>query len=174
MNQDSRKRKQYIVDRKFQIKFIFRLVMLELFAVLISGFVSAFFVFYTFHRTTASTGLWGETLIYNIAILIGVLAVWIIWRGIIHSHRIAGPAYRMAQAMKQIEDNQMDTRINFRKKDEFRPIADSFNSMMDSITKRQQEARTRLEHALESLDANDTSSAKEHIQRAIELLGGVR
>ena len=64
------------------------------------------------------------TLIITLAI-----ALW----GLFVTHRAAGSAYHFKQVFMQIKSGDSDARVYLRKKDEFRDIADEFNSMMDSL-----------------------------------------
>ncbi len=49
--------------------------------------------------------------------------------GVIFSHRIAGPIYALKRTIRNILDGK-DVELNFRNRDEFRELVDSFNEMV--------------------------------------------
>ncbi|HDQ26799.1 MAG TPA: hypothetical protein ENN43_08665, partial [bacterium] len=96
------KRKQYIVDRAFQFKYTF----IILFVMFLTAFVSGFTVFYVIWNSVIEEFFFvpdaakklGEIFIMTTQLLlvpIIVLTVVFIITGILFSHRIAGPVYRI-------------------------------------------------------------------------------
>lgn len=53
--------------------------------------------------------------------------------GIILSHRTAGPMYHFKRVFGQIKDGNRQSRVHLRPKDDFRDVAEAFNSMMDTL-----------------------------------------
>jgi nitrate/nitrite-specific signal transduction histidine kinase len=53
--------------------------------------------------------------------------------GILFSHRVAGPLYKLKTAFERVKMGEHQLRIYFRKYDEFQEVAQSFNKMLDQI-----------------------------------------
>jgi len=66
-------------------------------------------------------------------VLLGHLG-FIVWLGLVASHRIAGPIYRFKKAMKEVAAGSQNVRIKLRDKDQLKDVADVFNEMMDALT----------------------------------------
>lgn len=52
--------------------------------------------------------------------------------GVIFSHRIAGPIFALKRTIRSILNGE-DVELNFRNRDEFRELVDSFNEMVRSL-----------------------------------------
>ena len=61
-----------------------------------------------------------------------VLATAII--GIKMSHRTAGPLFHFKRVFSDIKGGKLEARVRLRPGDDFKDVADSFNSMMDAVT----------------------------------------
>lgn len=70
---------------------------------------------------------WRIALFYTITILIIVLAMVILH--LLYSHRIAGPAYRIAQEAAKIAGGNLSGNIRFRQTDNLMDMADSMNDV---------------------------------------------
>ena len=56
--------------------------------------------------------------------------------GIRMSHRTAGPLYHFKRVFNEIKSGNTNARVRLRPKDDFKDVAESFNEMMDSISKK--------------------------------------
>lgn len=56
--------------------------------------------------------------------------------GIRMSHRTAGPMFHFKRVFGEIKSGKTDARIRLRPGDDFKDVAESFNSMMDTISKK--------------------------------------
>jgi len=69
-----------------------------------------------------------------------VVVVFIAVFGILLSHRIAGPLYRLHRHMSEIGQGKIQSEVSFRKGDYFQELAGSFNEQLrffkDSSSKR--------------------------------------
>lgn len=150
-------RRVLFVNKSFQIRFIIRFILVELLTIALTVLLASFFTIYMFHTTTISSGAWGETLIYNMVILTVVLALFIAWRTILASNRIAGPVYRIGKGLEQIGEGDASARIILRPRDELQPFAWKFNDMVENLAERsfrQRELLARLEDDLTRLGAH--------------------
>jgi len=67
------------------------------------------------------------TAIFYLLILAGIVIL-----GIIYSHRIAGPLYRIKLSAKSIGEGRLDTNIKFRRNDTIHSFANVFNEMTEN------------------------------------------
>lgn len=74
----------------------------------------------------------------NVIVLIGlpILFLVILFLGLLLSHRIAGPIFRLEKDLEEIAEGNFNRRITFRKKDEMRSVADKINKLLDKVQER--------------------------------------
>lgn len=141
-------RRRLVIDRPFQLRFIFRIILFELFTIIMTVLVASFFTIFIFHKTTISSGVWGETLVYNVVILVLIMALISIWRSALASNRIAGPLYRLRTAFAQVGKGDLGAKVTLRPKDELHEMAWAFNDMLEGPAERverQREILSRIE-----------------------------
>lgn len=71
---------------------------------------------------------------------------------IFHSHRIAGPLYKLRMAMVAMQQGVLDKHIQFRTKDNFTEMADGFNAMTDAIFIRRRRDFERIHSVIPKLE----------------------
>jgi nitrogen fixation/metabolism regulation signal transduction histidine kinase len=93
-----------------------------------------------------------------------------------HSHRIAGPLYKLRMSMIAMQQGILDKHIYFRTKDNFPELADGFNAMTDAIfIRRRRDFETihsvipKLERLQRSLTGEEQASASEALSALREL-----
>jgi methyl-accepting chemotaxis protein len=59
--------------------------------------------------------------------------LFVIVIGILTSHRIAGPAFRMQQEIARVLAGEKGVRMKLRKKDSFHELADDVNSLVERL-----------------------------------------
>lgn len=145
-----KKRKQYLLDKKFQLRLTFRVVYLIVFAVFLSG-ISSYIISINIEKRSKiqlfgiADALGNET--YKIS-RAGVIkpvirkaigisaALSIIIAGFavfLYSHRLAGPVYHLNKHLKDIIAGNYDNNLSFRKKDEFKQLADTLNELQEKL-----------------------------------------
>ena len=62
-----------------------------------------------------------------------IIMVIIVIFGIFYSHRIAGPLYRIQTDIEKVLDGSKDVRINLRKRDKMKPLANLLNHMIEEL-----------------------------------------
>lgn len=134
-----RKRKQYLIAKKFQLKYV-GLILLLMF---LTAALCSYVVYYT------SMLLLGEKLanvypqgrlismvkIVNLKILLSLILIspLVAVIGVFLSHGIAGPIYRMEKFMADVASGNLTARITLRRKDELVTLADGINYLVDSL-----------------------------------------
>jgi len=85
------------------------------------------------------------------------------------SHRIAGPLYKLTEAMKKAKYSTLKEVIQFREKDYFKEIATAFNDMNVAIRSRNETAKTLIDQA-SALMHHDPMRAHDLLEKAKEVL----
>lgn len=89
---------------------------------------------------------------------------------LLHSHRIAGPLYKLKTAMTSLRQGLLERQILFRKKDNFMELATEFNEMSNAITARRRKDFEYIHSVIPKLDRLQNSLAGEQRETATEVL----
>lgn len=140
------KRTNFLVNKKFQLKFAF-FVSTWIFALSMIYPIVIYNIFEFFLKNigtaTAATQLSPEkikSLEGQVIFVLGILQL--IFLGvtfiltIFMSHRIAGPLFKLKRAIDDVAKGNLDQRIYFRKTDHFVELQDSFNDMVQNLSTR--------------------------------------
>jgi len=98
---------------------------------------------------------------------IGVLTLALALTGIVVTHRLVGPAYRLRQLLRQISDGSLKPVGSLRKHDELRDVFVSFQEMVQSLRAAREQELAQLEQALEAAQASGASEAALEPLRAL-------
>ncbi len=150
------KRKRYIIEGNFQIRFILRFVLIIVGVTLLStGAILGLFYFkYQYSGADISNFIFriapeGTTdvsslfqIIFTPLLAANLLVLLIsIPFSLLYSHKIAGPVYRLEQSLDLLISGEMDFMINLRKNDEFKYLADKMNALIDYMRRNVGEVR---------------------------------
>ena len=151
------KRKQFIVARRFQVKYA-GVILLLMF--LTAGFCS-YAIYYTtmisFGEKLANVYPQGQlvsivnSVNFRILVSIIVISPLVGFLGIYLSHKIAGPIYRIERFLNDMVKGDLSSRITLRKGDEMVSLADSVNVLADSVVLSINNEKAHLENALKEL-----------------------
>ena len=142
------KRKNYLIDRKFQTKVITVVVLLIIGAIVVSG-VLAYAITINLEKKS-DLQLYGTTsgdindmiMITSLFIVKPVVVRSLLTGGILsivtaavlmffYSHRLAGPLYHLEKHLEEIIKGNYNKKLFFRKNDEFKQLADAINKLQD-------------------------------------------
>ncbi|MBL7158062.1 MAG: hypothetical protein ISS91_00925 [Candidatus Omnitrophica bacterium] len=142
MQKTKYRRSQYIVRKGFQLKYI----GLILGIVLISSFIVGYTIYYN------SWVLLGDSLakVYpqgrlaaifhsvNIKLVVNIFFVTIlcVGIGIVTSHKIAGPIYRIKAFVNGLTNGDCAQRLHLRKGDDLQDLADALNKLAEKLEKK--------------------------------------
>ena len=143
MMKSQRKFKNFIINPKFQFHYIFWTSTAGLLLIALNDYV-----FYHFTKENymllvelspmtdeAKQQLFAE--LNKIIFLLGgfsiLFLIIVLLVGVIFSHRVAGPLYKMKLTFNRIKNGERDLRVFFRPKDDFKDVAQSCNEMLDSL-----------------------------------------
>ena len=95
------------------------------------------------------------------AILAGVLLLTLAlgFTGIIVTHRVVGPAYRMRRLFQHVGDGKIEITTGIRKGDELQELYHSFAEMVESLRDQRGEEIAQLEETLIKMESAGVQSA---------------
>jgi len=133
------KRRLYLIDKEFQFGYLLAWLMLVLGMVggLVLATLAMFFMFN------------GSLFPYSIEINAGLAVIFTglsLYYMVRHSHRIAGPAYRLEYVIRQMAQGKydLDKKVYLRKKDYLKHVAASLNELIEARAEEQDRVRTLL------------------------------
>jgi len=189
---DKRQRKvrNYLLDRRFQLKYTGMVLLVTLAVAGILGYAA-----YDFSK--------GQTEAFTVqiaaqpdldpeiaadleqlakqedrkvrnAILIGVALMTLALglTGIVVTHRVVGPAYRMRRLFEHVGEGHLEVVTGIRKGDELQELFHSFGEMVESLREQRAEDIERLEDTLIKMEAAGAQS--EHIAELRAVLARIR
>ena len=172
-----RKVRNYLLDRRFQLKYTGMVLLVTVAVAGVLGYVA-----YDFSRgqTQAFTmqlaaqpdldpaiasdleqlAKQEDRRVRN-AIVLGVLAMTLALgiTGIIVTHRVVGPAYRLRRLFEHVGEGHLEVTTGIRKGDELQDLYHSFAEMIESLREQRSEEIERLEDTLIKMEAAGVQSA---------------
>ena len=134
------KRKQYLVDRAYQLRFVTRLFLIILLVATASALVSSILVWrntYTPGQTSQEVFIVALVAIASTLLVELLLAIPLIFvLGIRQSHRIVGPMNRIKQVLAAIGQGDFSKRITLRQGDALEELAEAINQMAERLQQR--------------------------------------
>ncbi|MCO5142700.1 MAG: hypothetical protein M9962_06390 [Oligoflexia bacterium] len=91
-----------------------------------------------------------------------------------HSHKIAGPLYKLRLAMISMQQGVLDRHISFRNKDNFPELASGFNAMTDAIFIRRRREFENLRTVIPKLETLCKTLTGEEKALATEALSALK
>ena len=176
-NKRQRKVKNYLLDRRFQLKYTGMVLAIT---VSVAGVLGYLVYDFSKGQTEAFTAqlaaqpdLDDETAadleqfakaedrkIRN-AIVAGVIVLTIALglTGILVTHRVVGPAYRMKRLFEHVGEGHLTVTTGIRKGDELQDLYKSFAEMIESLREQRTEDVARLEDTVAKMEAAGIESA---------------
>ena len=172
-----RKVRNYLLDRRFQLKYTGMVLLVTVAVAGVLGYVA-----YDFSKgqteaftaqLAAQPDLDPETAgdlerfakqedrrVRN-AIIAGVvlMALALGMTGIVVTHRVVGPAYRMRRLFQHVGEGHLRVTTGIRKGDELQELYHSFAEMVESLREQRAEDIERLEDTLAKMEAAGVESA---------------
>lgn len=143
--------KNYLLNPRFQLKYVTLAVTGGLLVTVIYGFV-----FYTFTRENyallvdlapmteeVKVQLYSELrqIMFWLAVSSAVFMVTTAVLALVLSHRSAGPLYQFKRVFEEVRQGKLDSRIRLRPGDDFQDVAAAFNEMMDDVSAKRTDTR---------------------------------
>lgn len=130
------RRRNYLIDKEFQFRYIARIV----FGIVVMALILSFTVyyttwtrimdeFYTIPQIAAQYAPLFSSVTRTMAVLLFVFLLLAAAVSVFVSHSIAGPIYHFEKTLKAITRGDLTPRVGLRKTDEFKHIAETMNQM---------------------------------------------
>lgn len=182
-------RRQYLINPQFQLKFACLITL----AMFVFNMAFPLFIMNMFEISAEHNLIINNPTAQNalsqarseFMVLMVILEVCFILMtfvlALFHSHKIAGPLYKLRVSMQALKQGVLDRHISFRAKDNFPELADEFNEMSDAIfARRRKDLETintilpKVEKLHTKLDGDQKEVAHEVLQTLQNLSRGVQ
>ena len=129
------KRRNYFVDKRLQgIWALMNLIIAGIIVLLIGlEILRSFYAEFGWPLANRPFALPDLIFIIKLIVLAGIGGGFFWLLSAFSAHRIAGPIFKLNQGLEEVSNGNYGLRIQFRKKDFFQDVADTFNEMNKSI-----------------------------------------
>jgi methyl-accepting chemotaxis protein len=134
------RRKQYLVDRGYQMRFVTRVFVVVLIVSVISSLISTSLLWTNMYRpdleqqATLIAAMIAVATTLLVELLISIPLVFFL--GIRQSHRVVGPVNRIKRVLEAIGAGDFSQRIVLRRGDALEGLAKSINQMAENLQQR--------------------------------------
>ena len=128
-------RRNYLLDKSFQLRFVCMIILLQLCVAVLVGFLMSYLYLFVFTngKIVCQHNL---DVFLQWAILVGSISIVLIIWGIGYSHRIIGPVYKTHLLLKAAASGNIPNgEIKFRKNDRFKDLADDLTNCFELMRK---------------------------------------
>jgi len=180
-NPKPHKRRIYLIDREFQVKFILKFCAL----VAAAGLLFMSILYFSVMQSTAvsivnsrvvvrsTADLILPILIQTVIVVTIVISLFTIFVTLFISHKIAGPLYRFKKVMQELETGDFSSDFQIRNPDQLQELARAFNSMIKKVREEMgqlKENSVSLKDKLESLSEHEISELKRPILKELKII----
>ncbi len=135
--------KNFLINPRYQLRYIIWLTTTGLFLVLINGIIAYSYIKENYITLVDLSPMTDEAksqmytelhhLILALSLTSILFLVIVSLLGIVLSHRTAGPLYHFKRVFDEVKKGKVHQRVRLRPGDEFQDVAKSFNDMMESL-----------------------------------------
>ena len=117
-----------------------------------------------------------KLLLSALVALLTLLVIGVGLAGIVFTHKIAGPIFKMKRLLRQVGEGKLVLREKLRKGDELQHFFETFEKMVEALREHQKGEIAKVDQILEKLDTAPTSQrgAKEFDQDGLTMLKKLR
>jgi nitrogen fixation/metabolism regulation signal transduction histidine kinase len=116
-----------------------------------------------------------RTMLLSLCLALGVLVLGVGFAGIVVTHKVAGPVYKMKRQIRDVGEGKLTIPGSLRKGDELVDFFDAFDHMVRSLRARQENEIALLDAAIQKLQAERGPEAlkplnelRSHMQSALD------
>ncbi|MFA5068588.1 MAG: methyl-accepting chemotaxis protein [Candidatus Omnitrophota bacterium] len=166
------KRKTYLVKKSFQFRYALVISAFILLTALLSSAMTYLALFPYLSEKLANVYPQGRLIVLlrdaNTKALVSTFIIFpfAVWFGIILSHRVAGPWYKLELALKKLADGDLSHDIYLRKNDELQSLAYLLNAVMRNL---REVAQANIKYAA-SIDEAITGINQELSKESIDTM----
>ena len=145
-NRQPYKRRQYLVDRNYQIQFVIRSLMVLFAIAAISSLLAMAILWNSMYQpdlerqTHIVSGFLGVAFTLLTELILSVPIVY--YLGIRQSHRVVGPINRIIKTLDIIGSGDLSPRLVLREGDVLQSLAKAINQMTENLQKRYPKSST--------------------------------
>jgi len=99
-------------------------------------------------------------LITGLVSALAVLVVCIWMTGIVITHKIAGPVFKMKRMFRQVGEGNLALRERLRRGDEMQEFFESFEQMLEQLRERQESEIKRIDEAIARIESSESKDAE--------------
>ncbi len=137
-------RRKFLINREFQFWFIMCFVSVAI-AVIVAVFLASEYFFWYFTEQGRAAGLMEGDIFFSfldrqrlamtqvLFVLSSFFFISLSMLGLLFSHRIAGPLYRLERHMRAVARGDIASPIRFRSKDFFKELSKAYNEQYDYL-----------------------------------------
>jgi hypothetical protein len=171
------RRRTFLVDRRFQLKY-------TMIIVLVGVAVSALLGFFIYRLTLENTkilmldpelqekvSMFDTAMIFYFVGFVVLMASFLFIWGIIITHRVAGPIFIISRFLRLIADKQVPPTRQLRKRDEFQEFFDTYTVMVNSLKQQHRdecESLTRCVAQLRAIGQEKASTVANELNKLAE------
>lgn len=136
------RRRKYLIKRGLQFRYIGAILVTVFIVALICVTTTYYSLLVLFGEKLANVYPQGRLMVtlkqVNLIVLsrILILLPFVAVAGLLLSHRIAGPVFRIEKVLKEIGDGNFDIQVHLRKRDELKDVAAAINQMNLNLKER--------------------------------------
>ncbi|MBL7155535.1 MAG: HAMP domain-containing protein [Candidatus Omnitrophica bacterium] len=133
------RRRQYIVRKEFQLKYVGLILAVMLLSVAITGYTIYYNSWILLGDKLANVYPQGrlvhifKTVNFRLAVSMVFVTILCTGIGIIASHKVAGPIYRMIKFIDSVAEGDYSKRLKLRKGDELTDVAGAINRLVNKL-----------------------------------------
>ncbi len=173
------KRRNYFIDKSFQLRFILKFCII----VAASSVLIGFLIFFLANASTtvaientkvtvkSTSDFILPVIVYTLLIVSVFSAVAVSIVTLLVSHKIAGPLYRLKNQIEALKDGNLGINFNIREKDQLQLLAKTLNGMCVSLKQKYSELKDKykdLNHYLGKKNFCVSEDDKQEIARILE------
>ncbi len=158
------RRRTYLVEKSFQVRFILKFCLVVLAGALIStllvllltrgSLTSSFEQSRLVIKSTASAIL--PAIAYTNLITLALITLSTVIVTLFVSHKIAGPIYRFEKELEEIASGDLTRKIALRRKDQITNLAQNLNQMVSNFNRKISELKQDIEDIKKTAQEDDT------------------
>ncbi|NOZ85837.1 MAG: methyl-accepting chemotaxis protein [Deltaproteobacteria bacterium] len=160
----------YLIDKRFQLKYVGSVLLM-------STAISCILGYMVYDKAREATEImnitnpelkdmvaWGDQrLLIYLGLFILVQALSVILVGVLMTHRIAGPMYRIRRSLMDLAAGHLKEVGRLRKKDELKDLVEPFNELVTSLRDEATRDKDILDETIQALSKLNNEELKEII-----------
>lgn len=146
-------RRKVLVHYPFQLRFVRQWLLVSLAVSCVVTITVCYFFLVRWTAPRVYHAAWSEEFGHGLLIMLLVTLVGLIVAGVLQSHRLAGPLFRLRAVLRRIGSGDLSPCVRFRRRDQLHDLADEINVCLAGLRERATENRRRATQLGDDLTA---------------------